>query len=48
MSAPKLKTGTETVVEVVRKNLLPSYQEQVAVAEALMDLGSGGTAHWDY
>ena len=36
----------DTVVEAVRKNLLPMYQEQHATAEALNDLG-GSEAWWD-
>ena len=40
-------TGAETVIEVVRKNLLLSYQEQMPVAEALTDLGSSSTTRWD-
>ena len=41
-------TSLETVIDVMCKNLLPSYQEQLAVAEALADLGSGSTENWDY
>ena len=31
--------GADTFVKVVKKNLLPMYQEQFATAEALSDLG---------
>ena len=37
----------DTVVEVVGKNPLPMYQEQLATAGTLNDLG-GREACWDY